>query len=155
MAHIQAVNRFCAGHAQCMSGKCTAAQLTVRGYNLLLQGTNCCYRTHFCITQFVPQGTQVHHCHAEPYSEDTLHEHRKDKHCLHSIRNALHCGTDNDVCRPPSSQTIQLRPDSSHSLCMLAGAGSCQLPRSDAMTSGANVCVQRNFCLILCCCHDL
>ena len=114
MAHIQAVNRFCAGHAQCMSGKCTAAQLTVRGYNLLLQGTTCCYRTQLCITQFVPQGTQVHHSHAEPYSEDTLHEHRKDKHCLHSTRNALHCGTDNDVCRPPSSQTIQLRFDGSH-----------------------------------------
>ncbi len=39
------------------------------------------------------------------------------------------------------------------SLCMLVGAASRQLPRS--VTIGANVCVQRNFCLILCRRHDL
>ncbi len=41
------------------------------------------------------------------------------------------------------------------SLCMLVGAASRQLPRSVAMTIGANVCVQRNFRLILCRRHDL
>ena len=132
---------------------CYKEQLAVTGHNLLLLGTTCCYRVQTAVTgynlllQFVSQGTQVHPCHAKPHLEGTLHKHRKGKHCLHSTRGALHCGT--AVCRPVSSETIQLRPEAptmTVSLCVLVGAASCQLPRSDAMTSRADVCVQRNFC---------
>ncbi len=157
MASIQAVNRPCAGHAHCISSNCTMV-------NLLLQGTTCCYRVQLAVIrynlllQFVPQGTQVYHCQAELHLEGTLHENREGKHCLHSTWDALHCGTDNGVCRPLSSETIKLHPEAhimTVSLCMLVGAASCQPPKLGAMTSGANVSVQHNFCLILRSCHDL
>ncbi len=95
-------------------------QFAFTGYNLLLLGTICCHRVQTAVTgynlllQFVPQSTQVHHCHAEPHLQVTLCEHVKAKHCLHSTRNALHCGTDKNVCRHLSSETTQLRPEGSH-----------------------------------------
>jgi len=133
--------------------------------NSLLEGTTCFCRVQLAVTghNFVSHSLyhRVHRC-----ITVTLN-HIQKTHCMNigktstaCIAHAMPC----TVAQTTMSADLHLHrlfscaltaPIMTVSLCMLAGAGSCQLPRSDAMTSGANVCVQRNFCLILCCCHDL
>ena len=126
---------------------------------MLLHSMTCCCRVQLAVTgyNFVSHSLyhRVHRC-----TTVTLN-HIQNTHCMNIGKTSTACiahAMPGTVAQITSADfylqgllSCALRLPLWQCVCVLVGAASCQLPRLAAMTSGANVYVQRDACLILSC----